>query len=48
MANLSEKGITFEMASFDGGTANNAIPSWAEVVIAVSDRRKNSKKQIRT
>ena len=38
MANLSEKGITFEMASFDGGTANNAIPSWAEVVIAVSDK----------
>lgn len=37
---LSAKGIDYEMASFNGGTANNAIPSWAEVIIVVNENEK--------
>ncbi len=33
---LEEKDVSFELASFSGGTANNAIPNHAECVIVVA------------
>ena len=36
LAYLRDEGITYELASFSGGTANNAIPSGASAVVLVA------------